>query len=129
MAVLQDHLHGHHFVDAVLRVGGPVDLESKLIQSRVDLEHVVADRSRVRPLPLTHQVTFRVGGPGGVGLVDADLLEAPPHEVDQTHGEGREEIEDLADEVTARPDYGHRHQELAEVQLLGEDLLVRKGKG
>ena len=53
----------------------------------------------------------------------AYLFERSVHQVNEADGEGREEVEELAHKVSLRPHDGEGHDALAEVQLLGQDLL------
>ena len=57
---------------------------SYLIESAVELEHVLGNVSRFGPLSLADEVAFRIGGPRGVRFVNANLLKSSIHQVDQT---------------------------------------------
>ena len=55
--------------------------------------------------------------------MDGDSFKGPVHEVDQANAEGSEEIEYFADKVSARSDNVRGEHELAQVELLGQNLL------
>ena len=72
---------------------GAAQGEAELVDLVVDLHHVLSDEVAVRSPPLANDVSLTVGWSTSVGFVDGDLLEAPVHQVDQTHGERGEQVE------------------------------------
>jgi hypothetical protein len=58
-----------------------------------------------------------------MGLENADLIKGSPHEPQKTNAKLSEYIKQLDDEMTTRAHYVERHQTLAQVELMRQNLL------